>query len=405
MIDQIVVIGGGQSGAQCAVTLRQKSSETAITIVTSEDHLPYQRPPLSKDYLSGALDREKLFVQTEQYYASKNIDVLCGASATEIDRDRQTVILDGGTSLPYTKLLIATGASHRKLTLPKSDLAGGFYLRDLDECDALSAVLDRPGPMVILGAGYIGLEVAATARKKGKTVTVVDIAPHVLGRVGTPPISDFLRQKHESEGVEFRLGAQLKAIHGDSEVTAVEITSGEILECATLLVGIGAVVDTQLAEQAGLEVDNGIVVDQSCRTSDPNIWASGDCTQFYSARYGQSIRLESVPNATVQGRAAAESMSGETVLYDPLPWFWSDQYDIKYQAVGLTEGYDNFVVRGDPSGSCFSAWFFKSGKLIAVEAINDPKSFAFARRTLTMQQSIDAEQISNIEIDLKTLVV
>jgi 3-phenylpropionate/trans-cinnamate dioxygenase ferredoxin reductase component len=405
MTDQIVIIGGGQSGAQCAMTLRQKSSETRITIVTAEDHLPYQRPPLSKDYLGGELDREKLFVQTKEYYASKNINLLCGVSATAIDRNKQRVELDRGTPLPYTKLLIATGASHRKLTLPNSNLPGVFYLRSLDESDALSNALARPGPIVILGAGYIGLEVAATARKQGKMVTVIDIAPHVLGRVGTPPISEFLQQQHESHGVEFRLGAQLDAIEGDRELSAIKLSCGEVLECTTLLVGIGALIDTELAEQAGIKVDNGIVVDQSCRTSDPNIWASGDCAQFHSVRYSKRLRLESVPNATVQGRAAAESMLGENVEYDPLPWFWSDQYDAKYQAVGLTDGYDEYMVRGDPAEGSFSTWFFKSNILIAVEAINDPKSFAFARRTLTIGQSVDRDQISNVELDLKTLAV
>jgi len=260
-----------------------------------------------------------------------------------------------------------------------------------------------PGRIVIVGAGYIGLEVAAVARQEGRAVTVLEMAPRVLARVASEPVSAFYENLHRSAGVDLRLGAALEGFEGEKRIDGVRLGGGETIDCIAALVGIGAAPELTLAKEAGLAIDNGIVVDEHARTSDPQIFAAGDCANFPSPRYGRRMRLESVPNAIEQAKAAAANMVGGAVVYDALPWFWSDQYDVKLQTVGLSEGYDELVVRGDPAEKKFGVWYLKDGKALAVDAINDPASFAMGKKLIASGAALYAKQLGDVSVDLRTL--
>lgn len=387
----IAIIGAGQAGSQAAISLRQAGFDGTITILGAEPALPYQRPPLSKAYLKNELDEDRLYFRPQAAYDDLNITVLTGAPATHIDRQARTIThgpkkgqeTDQRRPLPYDRLLLATGAPPRMLPLDPGNLTNLHYLRTLKDSDHLKSILTTHGRIVIVGAGYIGLEVAAVARQAGRDVTVLEMAPRVLARVASPTVSSFYETLHADAGVDIRTSTQLqKLIIQDNVVTSVTLANGEALDCAALLVGIGAVPETSLAQAAGLTIDNGIVVDEHTATSDPHIFAAGDCANFPSPRYGRRLRLESVPNAIEQAKIAAAAMLGNPKIHNALPWFWSDQYDVKLQTVGLSDGHDDHAVRGEPTSKTFSVWYFKSGQPIAVDALNDPMAFAIAKRLL-----------------------
>ncbi len=366
---------------------------------------PYQRPPLSKAYLKGEHDQERLYLRPPDFYAAQKIDLRLGESVSLIDRGAKTVQTEADVSLSYDKLLIATGAPPRRLTAPGSDLDGIFYLRTLADSDALRSILTCKGRVVIVGAGYIGLEVAAVARQAGREVTVLEMADRVLARVASKPISDFYQNLHRGAGVDLRLGATLEGFEGEGgRLAGVRLADGQAIECAAALIGIGAVPEVTLAAEAGLKVANGVVVDDHARSDDEDIYAAGDCANFPSPRYGRRMRLESVPNAIEQAKAAAANMAGRDVIYDALPWFWSDQYDVKLQTVGLSEGHNKFVVRGNPDDHKFSVWYFVNEKLLAVDAVNDPASFAMAKRVLTAAAEVEADKIGDPAFDLRSLL-
>lgn len=403
MGEQVVIIGGGQAGLQAAASLRQNKFAGDVTIIGAEDCLPYQRPPLSKAYLKGELSADRLFFRPNDFFEAQNIALRLSTRVTAINTEDQTVAVSDGDGLAYDKLLIAMGAPPRKLNAPGSDLRGIYYLRTLKDSDALRPVLEDKGRIVIVGAGYIGLEVAAVMRAAGKDVTVLEMADRVLARVASPPVSEFYAGIHENAGVEFRFGESLKAFVGDGAIKGVETSSGDIIDCSAALIGIGANPDIEIAKTAGLTVENGIVVDEYARTSDPNIWAAGDCANFPSARYGRRLRLESVPNAIEQAKAAATNMMGGEVVYDPLPWFWSDQYDVKLQTVGLMEGADETVLRGAPADRKFSVWYFQNGQLLAVDAINEPAAFAMGKKALTQGLHATAADLGDNTKDLRSV--
>ncbi len=394
MKDQIVIVGGGQAGAQAVASLRQAKFDGDITLIGSEAHLPYQRPPLSKAYLKGELQKDRLFLRPQDFYDTQNVKLHLGDPVAEIMRDDRRVKTESGAEISYTSLLLATGAPPRRLRCAGAELEGIHYLRTLDHSDLLSAILTADGAIVIIGGGYIGLEVAAVARAAGRKVIVIEMADRVLARVASKPVSKFYQDLHQNAGVEVRCGVAVEGLGGEKRVETVELATGETIECGAVLVGIGAIAETSLAEAAGLDVDNGIVVDDHARTSDPHIWAAGDCTNFPSPRYGRRMRLESVPNAIEQGKVAAANMAGGDVVYDALPWFWSDQYDVKLQTAGLSEGHDQFVVRGNPDDRKFSVWYLKGGRLLCVDAINDPAAFALARIAITNDAAVDPADIS-----------
>lgn len=404
MVEKIIIVGAGQAGSQAAVSLRQLGYDGEIVMIGAEASPPYQRPPLSKAYLMGELETERLYLRPDAFYDAQKIDLRLGDGATLIDRGACVLVTESGERLSYDRLLLATGAPPRRLTCPGSDLSGVHYLRTLTDSNALRSILTTQGRIVIIGAGYIGLEVAAVARKSGRKVTVLEMADRVLARVASEPVSAFYEKLHRDAGVDLRLGAALEEFIGDGVVHGVKLSGGETIDCAAAVVGIGAVPEVSLAAEAGLEVGNGIIVDEYARTNDERIWAAGDCTNFPSPRYGRRMRLESVPNAIEQAKAAAANMAGTQTVYDALPWFWSDQYDVKLQTVGLCEGHDRMIVRGAPESKKFAVWYLKDAKVLAVDAINDPASFAVAKRLIMANATVNSDLLADAQTDLKTLL-
>ncbi len=369
-----------------------------------EPAAPYQRPPLSKAYLKGELEEVRLLLRPCAFYEQQRISLRLSERVRLIDRGAQIVITERDVETHYDKLLIATGAPPRRLNSPGAELENIFYLRTMADSDALRSILNCDGRVVIVGAGYIGLEVAAVARQAGRNVTLLEMADRVLARVAGKAVSEFYQKLHRDAGVDLRLGSALdEFVSENGKVTGVKLTTGEIIDCESVLIGIGAVPDETLAAEAGLEVGNGIVVDEYARTSDEQIFAAGDCTNFPSLRYGRRMRLESVPNAIEQAKTAGANMAGKSIVYDALPWFWSDQYDVKLQTAGLMEGHDEFVVRGDPETKRFAVWYLKDGKPLAVDAINDPASFAMGKRLIERSAAVDATAIADVSVDLRTL--
>lgn len=402
MIERVVIIGAGQAGAQAAVSLRQGGYKGVIDMIGAEEAPPYQRPPLSKAYLKGELEEARLYLRPAEFYETQNVSLHLGVKATGIDRKAKTVVTDSG-AYAYDALLLATGAPPRRLTAPGAELHGVHYLRTHADSDALRPMLSAPGRILIVGAGFIGLEVAAVARQAGRQVTVLEMAPRVLARVASEPVSQFYQNLHREAGVDLRLGAAFDAITGEAHVDGARLKSGEEIDCIAVLVGIGAAPEVALAKDAGLDVENGVVVDEHARTSDAAIFAAGDCTNFPSPRYGRRMRLESVPNAIEQAKVAAANMTGGAVVHDALPWFWSDQYDVKLQTVGLSEGYDQLVLRGDPAEKKFAVWYLKDGKAFAVDAINDPASFAMGKKLILAGAALDKAKLADASVDLRTL--
>ncbi len=403
VVERIVIIGAGQAGAQAAASLRQGGYKNAITIIGAEEAPPYQRPPLSKAYLKGEMDEPRLYLRPAEFYQTQNIELRLGVRATAIDRRAKHVATDASDPVPYDALLIATGAPPRRIDCPGAGLTGVHYLRSLADSESLRPMLSAPGRIVIIGAGYIGLEVAAVARQAGREVTVLEMAPRVLARVASEPVSAFYADLHRSAGVDLRLGAVVEGFEGEGRISGVRLSGGETVDCIAALIGIGAAPDLSLARDAGLAVENGIIVDEFARTSDPNIFAAGDCANFPSPRYGRRVRLESVPNAIELAKAAAANMIGGAVIYDALPWFWSDQYDVKLQTAGLSEGNDELVVRGRADEKKFAVWYLKDGKALAVDAINDPASFAVGKKLILAEAVLDARMLGDVSVDLRAL--
>ncbi|WP_018995523.1 NAD(P)/FAD-dependent oxidoreductase [Hirschia maritima] len=403
-MEEIVVIGGGQAGAQAIISLRQLGFEGKVTLICGEKQLPYQRPPLSKAFLKGELAEERLYFRPSDFYDKQNVRVLTGVLAKKIDREVQAIELSNGETVSYTKLLLATGAPPRKLPFEHDNLTNVHYLRTLEDSENLSPALSSEGRVIVIGAGYIGLEVAAVACAAGREVTVLELADRVLARVASEPVSHFYQDLHKDAGVDLRLDSAVESFDiDDNQIKSVKLTNGTVLECATVLVGIGATPETKLAEEAGLEIDNGIVVDEHTQTSVPNIWAAGDCSNFPYPRYGRRVRLESVPNAIEQAKVTAANMLGDKKVHNALPWFWSDQYDVKLQTVGLMQGFDDLILRGKPENKSFSVWYFKEGKLLAVDALNDAPSFMVAKKLLSTETNITPEQAKDTEFNLKLL--
>lgn len=402
MTKRAIIIGAGQAGAQAAQSLRQAGFDGEIVMFGEETEPPYQRPPLSKAYLQGELEKERLYLRPSAFYEQHKIDLRCGAPVARIDRAAKTVATKAGETLAYDKLLIATGAPPRRLTCQGADLLGVHYLRTAADSDALRPLLSAGGRIVIVGAGYIGLEVAASARKAGLEVTVLEMAERVLARVAGKEISAFYEKLHRDHGVDLRLGAALDHFEGTRRVEAAVLKSGEKIACNAVLVGVGAAPSTALAEAADLRIANGVWTDEHAKTSDPDIYAAGDCASHPSQIYERRLRLESVPNAIEQAKVAGANMAGGSAVYDAAPWFWSDQYDVKLQTVGVSEGADETVLRGDTAARKFSVWYLQRGRLLAVDAVNDPGAFAVAKRLVG--KSADAKSLADPATDLKSLV-
>ncbi len=396
-----VVIGAGQAGASLVARLRNKGYDGEITLIGTEPVPPYQRPPLSKTYLTGEMTLERLYLRPESFYSDQNIELLTGVTVRSIDRAAKLIDL-GDKKLSYDNLVLTTGSKPRRLPAAiGGGLNGVYVVRTLADVDAMVEEFVEARHLLVIGGGYIGLEAAAVASKRGLRVTLIEMAGRILQRVAASETSDFFRALHSRNGVNIREGIGLERLVGTDRVTAAKLTNAEEISVDFVIAGIGIDPDIDLAQATGLEIDNGIWVDELCRTSDPSIYAAGDCTSF--PHKGGRLRLESVPNAIDQGEAAADTIMGGTTPYVAKPWFWSDQYDVKLQIAGLNTGYDKVVTR-DNAGP-LSHWYYKKKELLAVDALNDPRSYMMGKRWIEAGKSPLPEEISNPEIELKTLAV
>ncbi|WP_226779766.1 NAD(P)/FAD-dependent oxidoreductase [Oceaniglobus trochenteri] len=400
-MEHIVVIGGGQAGSSLVARLRTAGFEGAITLVCGEAVPPYQRPPLSKAYLLGEMEEARLYLRPESFYAEKDIALRLGSPVVAIDRAAKTVTLEDGV-LPYDQLALTTGSVPRRLPAAMGGNLGGVYeVRNLLDVGRMQPAFGPGKRALIVGGGYIGLEAAAVAAKLGVEVTLVEMAPRILQRVAAPETSDYFRELHRAHGVDIREGLGLETLLGDEQVSGARFSDGSEIAVDFVIVGVGIAPDAALAEAAGLAVDNGIVVDGQGRTSDPAIWAAGDCATF--PRNGQMIRLESVQNAIDQAELVADNMLGAGRDYDPMPWFWSDQYDVKLQIAGLNTGYDRVVVRKGDDGA-LSHWYYAGDTLLAVDAMNDSRNYMIGKRLIEAGKSPSPEQITDPATNMKALL-
>ena len=385
----IVIIGAGQAAAQCAISLRQGGFTEAITMVAGEPFPPYQRPPLSKKFLTERGKPESLYLRPEMFWRDQNVALVPDVAARSINVQARTVALADGRTLAYGTLVLATGTCARRLPVAGIDLAGVFSLRSIGDVQRLRPALDAVSRVVIVGGGYIGLEVAAVMRTEGREAIVLEAEDRVLKRVTAPEVSIFFDQFHRARGVDIRLGTRLAGIVGEQRVCALRLADGTEIATDVVLLATGAQPNVELARDAGLACEDGIAVDELARASAPDIYAIGDCTRFPSRRYGRKLRLESVQNAIDQGKTAAAAILGNAQPYDPVPWFWSDQYEVKLQIAGMLDGYDSVEIVGDPAAAKFSAEYRKNGRLIAVDAINDGRAHMMARRRIA-EETADA---------------
>ena len=397
----MVIIGCGQAGGQAAASLRQEKYEGPITMIGQEPYIPYQRPPLSKQYLSGEQEKEKLNLRQESFYSEKEINLMLETSVLSLDPHKKELQLIKGETVTYDKLLIATGGRPRKLEVDGHTLKGIHYLRNIDDVDAIKTQMNNSQNLVIVGGGYIGLEVASVAIKRGLTVSVLEMESRILERVTTEEMSAFYHQLHTDEGVNILTSTQAKAFKGSETVESVVCGDHEI-PADLVIVGIGILPNTEMAEAAGLKTNNGLVVDEHCRTSNEHIFAAGDCTNHPNPILNRRLRLESVPNAMEQGRVAASNMLGGSKSYASLPWFWSDQYEHKLQMVGFSKDSDQSVVRGDMESKSFTVFYLKDGSIIAADSVNNPKEFMASKQLVGKKASIEA--LADTSIELKTLI-
>ena len=394
-MSKIIIIGGGHAGANVAFSLRKDGFEGEIDILSNEEFLPYHRPPLSKDFLKKNIEIEKLFFKPESFYEEQNISFHPNASIDFVDTALKEIsTVDAKFSFDY--LVFATGASPRLLSMTNSDAKNLFYLRKISDVLDIHTQLDSAQDIVLIGGGYIGLEVASAMIDLGLNVTILEAEDRILKRVTSPELSTFYQSTHEAKGVKIICNAKVNSLIAENQIiNCVDLESGEKILADAVLAGIGAIPNTQLAKEAGLDCNNGIATDQYCRTSNPHILAAGDCTNSFNSLLNQNIRLESVPNALSQAKVVSSSIVGNELYNKELPWFWSDQYDLKLQMAGLSSGYDESVILGDVSASEFIACYGKNGYLIAVDSVNQPKQFMLFKRALSNGFKLEMSLIKN----------
>lgn len=401
----VLIVGAGHAGAQLAVTLRQRKFEGSIAIVGDEPEMPYERPPLSKDYLSGDKSFERILIRPESFWADRRVEMLLGHRVDRVIPSKKQVQLSDGSLLGYGSLVWATGGAPRKLSCPGHDFAGVHYVRTRADVDRMKDELPCVGKAVVIGGGYIGLEAAAVLRKFKKDVTLVEALDRVLARVAGEPLSRFYEAEHGSQGVKVRLSTQVECLEGEGrQVRGVRIATGEVLAADIVIVGIGIIPATNVLTDAGAQVENGILVDEFCRTSLADIFAIGDCAT-HSNRYAQGvkIRLESVQNANDQAATVAKYLTGHREPYDAVPWFWSNQYDLKLQTVGLSTGYDETVLRGDPTSRAFSLIYIRDGRVIALDCVNVMKDYVQGKLLVQVGSIVSPERLADVSTPLKEL--
>jgi len=396
----IVIIGAGQAGSSLAIKLRALGYQGTVTLIGEEPYAPYQRPPLSKTYLLGEMALERLYLRPEEVYRDQNIELRLGTQVTAIDPVAQVISL-GAETLSYDQLALTTGSTPR--LLPEAiggRLQNVFAVRGLADVDAMRPAFERGGHVLIIGGGYIGLEAAAVAAKRGLKVTLVEMADRILQRVACAETSDYFRALHQSHGVTLLEGVGLSSLTGTDHVTGAILSNGATLDIDFALVGVGIQPNTQLADAAGLTLNNGIETNALGQTSQSKIWAAGDCASF--PYQGERIRLESVPNAIDQAEVVAANMLGAQKAYHATPWFWSDQYDVKLQISGLNQGFENVVTRIGEAGR--SHWYYKAGQVLAVDAMNDPRAYMVAKRLIEAGKTADSALVADPSSDLKALL-
>jgi len=403
-IKRVIIVGAGQGGGETAQRLRQGGFTGDITLIGEEPCAPYQRPPLSKAYLKGELSMDRLLLRPPSVYAEENIAFLSPLKAVWVDRANKRVRVEGGRELPYDALVLATGARPRRLPLAGADLNGVYSFRTAADVDAIRPNFTPDARLVVIGAGYIGLEVAAVARQCGLHVTVVETAVRPLARVTSPEVAGFFLDEHTRQGVRFVLGGQPAIIKGEAQVTAVCLADGMEIKADLVIAGIGVTPETTLAQQCGLSVEDGIVTDRQCRTSDPAIFAIGDCIRRPMVHYGDRVvRLESVHNAVEGAKIVAATILGQTHT-EEAPWFWSDQYDLKLQIAGLFQGYDHVVFRGVMSDRAFAAFYYNGDRLIAVDAVNRPGEYLGAKMLIQTNRTVPPSVIEDMSRPMKDIV-
>ncbi len=401
---KVVIAGAGHAAGQVVASLKQKKFSGEIVLIGDEPYLPYQRPPLSKKFLAGELSAERLFFKPPVFYEDPSIEVMLDTRIDSIERENKSVSTSQNRSISYDRLVIATGARVRRLQVPGAELAGIHYLRTINDVNRLRAEFEDGNRFVVVGAGYIGLEVAAVCRQLGLEVTVIEMAERVMSRVVSPQISAFYQQEHARHGVSLRLATGITGFVGEDRVRGVVTSANDTIEADFVLVGVGIEPVTDLADEAGLQVDNGVVVDDRCLTGDADIYAVGDCTSHPNSIYGRRVRLESVHNALEQAKTAASNICGEEQHYSQVPWFWSDQYDLKLQIAGLSQGFDDTVIRGDPAQRSFACCYLRDNLLIALDAVNSPRDFMQAKNLVAERKPVDRSRLADPAVALKDLV-
>jgi 3-phenylpropionate/trans-cinnamate dioxygenase ferredoxin reductase subunit len=404
MISTIVVVGGGQAGAQAVDTLRRSGYSGRLLLICDEPELPYQRPPLSKKYLSGELTAERLPFRHQAFYDEHRIELQIGVAATALDARARRLDLANGEALSYDRLLLCLGSTVRRLSCPGADLAGLHYLRKVADAASIKGAIKPGSRVVIIGGGYIGLETAATCRHLGCEVTVLELADRVMSRVVAPRVSEFFAQEHRAHGITILCNTSVARFEGADRIERVICADGRAFEADTVVAGVGAIPVTALASEAGLACDNGILVDEYCRTQDRAIFAAGDCSNHPSPRFGRRVRIESVDNAFEQAKTAALNMLDKRVAHDRVPWFWSDQFDSKLLIAGISQDFDQQVLRGDPASRSFSVCYLKGSELLAVEAINHSKDYMAARKLIAERARMNLARLADPNVALQDAV-
>jgi 3-phenylpropionate/trans-cinnamate dioxygenase ferredoxin reductase component len=411
MTDPFVIIGAGQAAAAAVETLRREHFNGRTVVIGEEPQCPYQRPPLSKEFLAGEIPPERLLLKPSSFYEKAGAELRLGVRAEELNLKRREVRLSSGERLTYDRLLLATGSAPRRLTVDGAGLADVYYLRTVEDVIRIQTqlLLERNKRVVVVGAGYIGLEVAATCRQLGHEVDVLEMTDRVMNRVVAPEVSSFFAAEHERAGVRIhteRLVSHFEPRSDDAScVGCVATLDGHAFPADLVIVGVGAVPVTELSVTAGLAVENGIAVDEYCRTSDEHVWAAGDCTNHPSPRYHRRVRLESVDNAFEQAKSAAANMVGKAVVHDKIPWFWSDQFDLKLMIVGLNFDYDQALLRGDPATRAFCCCYLRNGELLAIDCVNNPRDYMAAKRLIAERTVFDPDRLADASVPLKDAAV
>ncbi|HJS12933.1 NAD(P)/FAD-dependent oxidoreductase [Sphingopyxis sp.] len=401
----VVIVGAGHGGAQVAIMLRTQKFAGTIAIIGDEPELPYERPPLSKEYFAGEKEFERIQLRPAKYWDEREVTMLLGQRVARVDPAAHTVTTDGGETIGYGKLVWATGGQPRMLPVPGGDLPGVQGVRTRADADAMKAASETARQIVVIGGGYIGLEAAAVLNKAGKKVVLLEALDRVLARVAGEDLSRFYEKEHRDHGVDLRLGVCVDAIEGDTRVTGVRLSGGEVIPADLVIVGIGIVPAVEPLIAAGADCANGVRVDRLCKTSLPDIYAIGDCAAHANDfAEGAEIRLESVQNANDQANVVAKGIVGDEAPYHAIPWFWSNQYDLKLQTAGLSTGHDQAVLRGDPANRSFSVVYLKAGRVIAIDCVNRAKDYVQGRMIVTAGLRATAEQLADTETPLKALL-